>query len=50
MSREKEPRKTVYRDSRDGQFAKKSDAERRPDVHEKERVRIKPPSPSKRGR
>lgn len=37
--------RTVYRDSRDGQFTRKQDAERNPDVHEKERIRI--PSPKK---
>ena len=36
----REPRKTVYRDSTDGQFVKKSYAERNPDTTEKERVRI----------
>lgn len=43
----KEEKKTVYRDSKDGQFAKKSDAERRPNEHEKERVRIVPPGKAK---
>jgi hypothetical protein len=34
------PKKTVYRDSKDGQFVKKSYAEKHPDTTEKERVRI----------
>ena len=44
----KEEKKTVYRDSKDGQFVKKSEAERKPSEYEKERVRVVPPSPSKR--
>lgn len=40
MSKEKEPKKTVYRDSEDGQFVKKSYADRHPTTTEKERVRI----------
>jgi len=35
-----EPKKIVYRDSRDGQFIPKREAERRPDQTEKERVRV----------
>jgi hypothetical protein len=40
MSKEREPRKTVYRDSEDGQFVKKDYAEKNPRTTEKERVRI----------
>jgi len=36
-------KKTVYRDSRDGQFITRREAERRPDTSERERVRIVPP-------
>lgn len=43
-----ENKKTVYRDSRDGQFTTKREAERQPDVHEKERVRVRPPEPKKK--
>ncbi|MBT4931875.1 MAG: hypothetical protein HOL66_02790 [Rhodospirillaceae bacterium] len=43
-----EKKKTVYRDSKDGQFTTKRDAERHPDTTEKERVRIKPPAPKKK--
>jgi hypothetical protein len=40
----KGPKKTVYRDSQDGQFIKKQEAERRPATTEKERVPVgKPP-------
>lgn len=42
MSKEREPRKTVYRDSKDGQFVKQDYAEKHPDTTEKERVRINP--------
>lgn len=42
-SKEKGTRKTVYRDSTDGQFVKKSYAESHPRTTEKERVRIDPP-------
>jgi hypothetical protein len=42
------PRKTVYRDSEDGQFVKKDYAERHPSTTEKERVRIDPPNPTKK--
>lgn len=38
-------RKTVYRDSKDGQFITKKEAERRPATTEKERVRVSPPPP-----
>jgi hypothetical protein len=43
-----EPKKTVYRDSKDGQFISKREAERNPDTSEKERVRIRPPEPPKK--
>jgi hypothetical protein len=36
-------KKTVYRDSKDGQWITKKEAERRPDTTEKERVRVVPP-------
>ncbi len=36
-------KKTVYRDSKDGQFITQKEAERRPATTEKERVRIVPP-------
>ena len=36
-------KKTVYRDSRDGQFITRRESERRPDSTEKERVRVVPP-------
>lgn len=39
----KGPKKTVYRDSRDGQFIKKQEAERRPSTTEKERVPVGKP-------
>jgi len=39
MSQRNEPKKTVYRDSKDGQFVKKDYAEKHPDTTEKERVR-----------
>jgi hypothetical protein len=49
VSQKGEPKKTVYRDSRDGQFITKREAEQRPKTSEKERVRIRPPeSPKKR--
>jgi hypothetical protein len=47
-TRSTEPKKTVYRDSRDGQFITRREAEQRPDMSEKERVRIKPPQPPKK--
>lgn len=37
------PKRTVYRDSEDGQFVKKEYAEKHPKTTEKERVRITPP-------
>lgn len=43
----KEERKTVYRDSKDGQFVTKREAESKPSEYEKERVRIVPPSKRK---
>jgi hypothetical protein len=51
MGKEKEPRKTVYRDSKDGQFVTKREAERKPSEYEKERVRTgrpPPPPPSRK--
>jgi len=47
MSKKSEPKKTVYRDSKDGQFVTKKEAERRPNETEKERVRISPPDKKK---
>jgi hypothetical protein len=44
----KETKKTVYRDSKDGQFTTKKHAEKNPDTTEKERVRVKPPTPPKK--
>jgi hypothetical protein len=44
----REEKKTVYRDSKDGQFITKHEADGRPDTTEKERVRVKPPEPKKR--
>jgi hypothetical protein len=35
MAKKPEPKKTVYRDSKDGQFVKKSEAERKPSEYEK---------------
>jgi hypothetical protein len=43
-----EEKKTVYRDSKDGQFVTKREAERKPSEYEKERVRIRPPEPPKK--
>jgi hypothetical protein len=40
MTRKNEPRKTVYRDSKDGQFVTKKYSDDHPDTTEKERVRI----------
>lgn len=37
------PKKTVFRDSRTGEFVKKKFAEKHPDTTEKERVPIVPP-------
>ena len=42
-----EPKKTVYRDSNDGQFITKREAEQNPRESEKERVRIVPPGKAK---
>ena len=42
------PRKTVYRDSKDGQFVEKKYADKHPNTTEKERVRIDSPAPSKK--
>jgi len=39
MTKSTEPKKTVYRDSKDGQFVKKEYADNHPDTTEKERVR-----------
>jgi hypothetical protein len=43
MSKQPEPKKTIYRDSKDGQFAKQEYSEKHPDKTEKVRVRITPP-------
>jgi hypothetical protein len=45
-----ETKKTVYRDSRDGQFITRREAELHPDTSEKERVRIRPPELPKKGK
>lgn len=37
------PKKTVYRDSKDGQFTTEKYAKKNPDTTEKERVRVVPP-------
>jgi hypothetical protein len=42
-----EEKKTVYRDSKDGQFVKKGYAESHPNTTEKERVRVVPPGKAK---
>ncbi|MEH2514536.1 hypothetical protein V1279_000109 [Bradyrhizobium sp. AZCC 1610] len=47
-SKDKEPKKTVRRDSEDGQFVTKRYAETHPRTTETERVRVKPPSPPKK--
>lgn len=44
----KETKKTVYRDSEDGQFTTKKYADKHPKTTEKESVRVKPPSPPKK--
>ncbi|MGY4197852.1 hypothetical protein ACVIM9_007193 [Bradyrhizobium sp. USDA 4520] len=50
-SRDKEPKKTVRRDSEDGRFVTKRYADNHPKTTETERVRVKPQaSPKKRGR
>lgn len=43
-----EPKKTVYRDSEDGQFVKQEYSEKHPRTTEKERVRVQPPEPPKK--
>lgn len=43
-------KKTVYRDSEDGQFVKKDYADKHPKTTEKERVRTEPPTPPKKGK
>ncbi|HYR88539.1 MAG TPA: hypothetical protein VE422_30950 [Terriglobia bacterium] len=43
----KEKKKTVFRDSKDGQFITKKEAEGRPATTERERVRVQPPSKKK---
>jgi hypothetical protein len=43
MAKEKEQKRTVYRDSKDGQFVTQREAERKPSEYEKERVRVSPP-------
>lgn len=40
MAKKEEPKKTVYRDSEDGQFVKKDYAEKHPKTTEKERVPV----------
>lgn len=40
----KGPRKTVYRDSKDGQFITSKEADRRPSSTEKERVLVGKPT------
>ncbi len=39
MSKKPVPTQTQYRDSRDGQFTTKREAERAPAFHEKERIK-----------
>lgn len=41
-------KKTVYRDSEDGQFTTKKYAEKNPKTTEKERVPVSKPSPKKK--
>jgi len=41
--KEKEPRKTVYRDSEDGQFVKKEYSDSHPKTTERERVPVGKP-------
>ena len=43
MAKPPPPKKTVYRDSGDGQFVKKDYAEKHPKTTEKERVVVVPP-------
>ena len=40
MANKPKPKKTVYRDSKDGQFVKKEYSEKHPNTTEKERVRV----------
>lgn len=40
MAKNPEPKKTVYRDSEDGQFVTKKYSDQHPKTTEKERVRI----------
>jgi hypothetical protein len=47
MSNTQGPRRTVYRDSRDGQFVTREYAETHKETTEKERVRIDPPPQKK---
>jgi hypothetical protein len=47
-SKDKEPKKTVRRDSEDGRFVTKRYAETHPKSTETERVRVKPPSPPRK--
>jgi hypothetical protein len=47
-SKSNEPKKTVYRDSKEGEFVTKKYAESHPDTTEKERVRIRPPETPKK--
>ncbi|MGA0531486.1 hypothetical protein [Hansschlegelia sp. KR7-227] len=42
----KEPKKTIYRDSENGQIVTKEYAEKHPSTTEKERVRVAPPAPA----
>ena len=49
MSPLKGPRKTVYRDSEDGQFVTKEYADKHPKTTEKERLRTDPP-PAPKGK
>jgi hypothetical protein len=44
----KEEKKTIYRDSEDGQFVKKEYAETHKSTTEKERVRVVPPGKAKK--
>lgn len=46
----KETKKTVYRDSVDGQFTTEKYAESHPRTTERERVRVQPPTPPKKGK
>jgi hypothetical protein len=49
-SKSRDPKKTVRRDSEDGQFVTKDYADKHPRTTETERVRTKPPSPRKGGK